>query len=192
MTNAEIATAAVRLLNANPTASMADIAAAANISRATLHRHFSSREELIRHLGGLSLRSWEQALDDAAIDAAASSGDAETLRQAFAGLCEYLAHDAEKYGFTLTEPSLESDPHIEPQAKRLVERERRFYTACQAAGVIRADLPPAWVSDAIFGLLVGLREALRYGEVAVADIPRLLRLTITEGIVTPTCQKGQS
>ncbi|MEV4256927.1 helix-turn-helix domain-containing protein, partial [Spirillospora sp. NPDC049652] len=47
----EILGAATRHLNAEPTASMAQLAEAAGVSRATLHRHFASREDLLRALG---------------------------------------------------------------------------------------------------------------------------------------------
>ncbi|MGH8881148.1 MAG: TetR/AcrR family transcriptional regulator [Stackebrandtia sp.] len=178
----EIATAALRLLNVDPTASMADVASAAGVSRATLHRHFAGREELIRMLGDLSIESWRQALDTAGIDAAVESGDAEQLRTALSDLCGQLVRDAQEYGFALTEPSLETDDEIVAASEIEQNRELAFYSAAQAAGVLRPDLPVAWIGHSVFGLLVALRESLRRGDIAVRDAERLLRETLLRGI----------
>jgi AcrR family transcriptional regulator len=178
----ELAKAALRLLNVDPAASMAQIAAAAGVSRATLHRHFASREELVTRLGRMSLDSWRDALDGARIDEAAAGGDPASIRAALDALCGQLVRDAEEYGFTLTETSLNSNDDVVAGAEVLHDRELRFYAAAQQAGVVRADMPVAWIAHAVFGLLIGLREALRRGDVAVRDAERLLRETILHGV----------
>ncbi|ADD43972.1 TetR/AcrR family transcriptional regulator [Stackebrandtia nassauensis] len=178
----EIAVAALRLLNAKPTASMADIAAAAGVSRATLHRHFAGREELVRLLGELSIESWREALDNADIDTATASGDAAQLRSALEVLCGQLVRDAYEHGFALTEPSFETDDEMVAASEVQQNRELAFYAAAQKAGVVRDDMSATWIAHAVFGLLVGLREALRRGDIAVRDAERLLRETVFGGI----------
>src|SRR6478736_280226 len=74
--------AAQRMLNADPAASMAGIAEAVGISRATMHRHFDSREALLVELGTRSLDRWEQRLDEAGVEALAAEGDPVRLREA--------------------------------------------------------------------------------------------------------------
>ncbi|HZE38520.1 MAG TPA: TetR family transcriptional regulator [Stackebrandtia sp.] len=182
MGRAEIGVAALRLLNIDPTASMAQLAAAAGVSRATMHRHFATREELVKHLGWLSLRSWRDALDAARIDEAVDSGDTARAREALDGLCRELVRDAAEYGFTLTEHSLESDDDIVSASEIQAKREYAFYVAAQDLGVIRADLPVPWIANAVFGLLVGLRRCLSHGDIAVRDAERLLRETLLGGI----------
>ena len=58
--------AAFQVLNADPSASLATIASSAGVGRATLHRHFSGRTELIH---ALALQATEE-LDSAANQAA--------------------------------------------------------------------------------------------------------------------------
>ncbi|GAA4920867.1 TetR family transcriptional regulator [Stackebrandtia albiflava] len=178
----ELAKAALRTLNAEPTASMSRIAASAGVSRATLHRNFASREDLIRQLGRMSLDSWRQALDTADVDAAGGSGDPERIRVAMNVLCRELVRDADEYGFTLTLTEHVQDAAIAAESVRLHEREMAFYAAAQESGLLRRDMPAAWIAYTVFGLLVGLRDALRHGAVAVRDAERLLRDTILHGV----------
>lgn len=178
----QVALGALRLLNIDPSASMGALAAAAGISRATLHRHFATREDLIGHLGRMSLDSWRDALDEAKIDQAAASSDAAQCSEALDALCGQLIRDVEEYGFTFTEHSLHSDDEITEASEKLQARESAFYAAAQAAGVLRIDLPTTWISHTVFGLLIGLREALRRGDIATSDAQRLLRETLRSGI----------
>src|SRR6478735_6728374 len=71
--------AAQRMLNADPAASMAGIAEAVGISRATMHRHFDSREALLVELGTRSLDRWEQRLDEAGVEALAAEERTQVL-----------------------------------------------------------------------------------------------------------------
>ncbi|MGI5167260.1 TetR/AcrR family transcriptional regulator [Spirillospora sp. CA-253888] len=177
----EILGAATRQLNERPTASMAEIAEAIGISRATLHRHYASREALLRVLGERATARWEQSQDAAGIDDAAASGDPARLRAALRAMLAAFVTDADEYGFVLTEHFLADLPDLVSWADRLEEREIAFYTACQAAGVLRADLPPRWVSNTVYGFMIAVRDSLRHGDVARRDIENLLITTFLSG-----------
>ncbi|MSW53153.1 MAG: TetR family transcriptional regulator, partial [Actinobacteria bacterium] len=58
----QIVTAALATLNADPGASMAEIAEAAGVGRATLHRRFATRDDLVLEIGHRSLGRWEATL----------------------------------------------------------------------------------------------------------------------------------
>ncbi|MEV0648459.1 TetR/AcrR family transcriptional regulator [Phytomonospora sp. NPDC050363] len=177
----QIARAAIRRLNADPVASMAEIAESAGVSRATLHRHFASREELMTELGRESVGSWRRVLDDAGIDEAAALGTPEALNAALDSLCHHWIRDVEEYGFALTETAAYGQDDLLVAVEEQHARENAFYAAAQKAGVLRADMPEVWIGHLAFGLLVGLREALRRGDIAVRDAERLLRESFLRG-----------
>ncbi|MEO0974202.1 MAG: TetR family transcriptional regulator, partial [Pseudomonadota bacterium] len=60
-TRETIVEAAIALLAINPGATMTQIATAARVGRATLHRHFSSREDLLHEVARYALREMETA-----------------------------------------------------------------------------------------------------------------------------------
>ncbi|RFU40385.1 TetR/AcrR family transcriptional regulator [Actinomadura logoneensis] len=177
----EILGAAIRHLNAEPTASMAQLAEAAGVSRATLHRHFASREDLLRALGERATRRWEESQDAAGIDDAAASGDPDRLAAALRAMLTAFVVDADDFGFALTDHFVNRVPELVAWGARLEEREIAFYAACQSAGVLRADLPVRWVSNTVYGLMISVRESLRRGDVAHRDVADLAIDTFLAG-----------
>ncbi|GIG71338.1 TetR/AcrR family transcriptional regulator [Phytomonospora endophytica] len=177
----QIARAAIRRLNADPVASMTQIAESAGVSRATLHRHFASREELMGELGRLSVASWRQVLDDAGVDEAVAEGSAAAITAALDALCHHWIRDVEEFGFALTETGAYGHDELLIAVEEQHAREHAFYAAAQHAGVVRGDMSAVWIAHAAFGLLVGLREALRRGDIAVRDGERLLRESFLRG-----------
>jgi AcrR family transcriptional regulator len=167
MTPDEILAVAQRQLNADPTSSMADIARAAHIGRATLHRYFAGRDELLLEIGTRSLDRWEQRLDEAAIEDVAAGGDGGLIRSTVEQLLERFTDDSDDFGFALTDHFLTVEPGLAARAEALHRREVVLFAAGQRAGVLRDDVSAAWLSTAGYGLLVAAREAIRVG-----DVPR--------------------
>ncbi|GAA0913780.1 TetR/AcrR family transcriptional regulator [Nonomuraea longicatena] len=182
MNREEIVAAAIQRLNRVPTSSMAELAEAVGVSRATLHRHFSTREELLTELANRSLDSWEQAIEAAGVAAATASGDAEQIRRTLEDLLSRHLVYAEEHGFALSEHVMVVDPHLERRIDELEEREIELFAAGQRAGVIRADLPARWVSSVVYGLLVAARQSILRGDVARRDLPRIVIETLYRGI----------
>ncbi|WP_236668039.1 MULTISPECIES: TetR/AcrR family transcriptional regulator [unclassified Nonomuraea] len=174
--------AAMQHLNENPLASMAQLAEAAGISRATLHRQFSSREELMLALGHRAHEQWEQVQESSGMLGATSSGDPALIGKALDAMLAGLIEVADAYGFGLTDYAMLVDPELMRRSDELEEREVAFYAAAQRAGLLRADLPARWISSTVYGLLVTVRESLRRGDVARRDVPRLLRSTFMHGV----------
>ncbi|WP_205474057.1 TetR/AcrR family transcriptional regulator [Nocardioides sp. SYSU D00038] len=180
-TRESLLAAAQRQLNADPLSSMAVVAAAAGAGRATLHRHFASREALLLEIGERSLGRWEQRLDEHAVEEVAASGDPGRIRECIRGLVRSFVDDSDDFGFALTDHFIVTDPVLVARGDTLVEREVTLWEAAQAAGVLRPDLAPRWISHAMYGLLVSAREALRAGDVARRDVGDLVVSTLLVG-----------
>src|SRR5881392_2096674 len=65
---AQVLHSAAALLTRRSTATMDEVARAAGISRATLHRQFAGRDALVRALEELGIAACESALDRARLD----------------------------------------------------------------------------------------------------------------------------
>ncbi len=171
--------AAQRLLTTDPTASMAQIASAAGVGRATVHRHFASREELLHEIGRRSLDTWAASL--ASVADATGSGDPVRIRAGLEEMLGQFVADAEEAGIALTDPTVLNEPSLKARADVLFAEEVAFYAAAQEAGVLRADVPARWLGHAVYGLLVSVRDALVAGDVARRDAADLVRTTFFEG-----------
>lgn len=176
----QIIVAAIQHLNHDPAASMADIAEATGVSRATLHRHFSGREELLLALGHRALDRWEEAQDRAGIEQAARSAEPVVITTALREMLSGLIDEAEEYNFALTDLVM-SVPELRERSDKLEGREIVLYQAAQRAGVLRTDLPVRWISNTVYGLLLAVRESLNRGDVARRDLPGMLHETFFRG-----------
>lgn len=165
--------AALTALNADPGASMAAIAEAAGVGRATLHRHFAGRDELVLEIGTRSLGRWEASLvASGAPDLA--DGDADAHRAILDDLIRRYVRDADDFSFALTNPEIERIPVLADTCMRLIAMENRVFGSAQRAGVLRDDVPTEWIGHVLFGLLKSGLDAQRYGDVAPRLIPDLV------------------
>jgi len=180
-----ILAAATRRLNQNPAASMADLAQAIGISRATLHRHFATREELLHKLGLRAVGDWEQAYREVGVAEATASGDPALLADTIRRLVHRYVATIDEYGFALTDHVVAGNDDVLEWIERLEEQGVAFIAAAQRAGVLDPDLPTRWISDALYGLLIGARDSLRAGNVARRDLADLVVGTLLRGVGAP-------
>ena len=181
----DLLAAVQRRLNADPTASMADLAEAAGVGRATLHRHFASREDLLRDIGTRSLDRWEQSLDAAGVAAAVGSGDRATVEAALRDVVARFVADSDDFGFALTDTFMLHDPDHKARSEQLFDREVTLYAAAQATGLLRPEVPARWIGHTVYGLLVAARDALDTGDVARRGLADLVLDTLLSGLTTP-------
>lgn len=169
---------ATATLNADAGASMAAIAEAAGVGRATLHRRFATRDDLVVALGTRAFARWEAALHDSgALALADAGGDAGALRAALEDLVRRFVREAADYSFAMTHPDVERHPALADTCARLVALDVRVLTAAQRAGILRDDVPAEWIDHVLFGLLRSGLDAARYGDVAPRAIPDLVLST---------------
>jgi AcrR family transcriptional regulator len=168
--------AAVGLLSRQPTAAMDEIARAAGISRATLHRLFPGRDALLHEIATFALQRMEAALDTAAVD----EGDpVDAVRR----LAEAIIPDAELVAFLSGESKLFEDDAINDGWDRIDARVAALFLRGQQSGAFRIELPSSWLSEAFFALLAGVGWAVQDGRLAVRDSTRALTELFLGGAV---------
>lgn len=153
---------AAALLTRKSTATMDEVAKAAGISRATLHRQFAGRDALVRALEELGIRECDAALDAARLDEGTASEAVRRLVAAIEPVAALLA-------FLYTENQLfEGDAQHEGWA-RLDQRIGDLFRRGQEHGEFRIDLSPAWLTEALYGLMASGAWAVMDGRVAAKD-----------------------
>ncbi|MFB6606955.1 TetR/AcrR family transcriptional regulator [Streptomyces noursei] len=158
-----VLTEAAALLARRATTSMDEIARAAGISRATLHRHFAGRDALIRALEEHGIERFAQAMDAARLD----DGDA-------AAALRRLVREAEPVAgvlaFLFTENELFESGPVNAGWARLDARLAALFRRGQEEGDFRVDLSTAWLTEAFYGLLGAGAWAAHEGRVARNDL----------------------
>ena len=141
--------AATALLTANPGASMAEIAEASGLVRATVYRHFPTRDDLLRTM-------YAAALDEALQAIMSVDPDQGKATDAIARMVDALLVVGDRYRILNEQRRGYPELHDKEQAVgapmiALLERGRK-------SGELRDDLPVRWQVAALGALLT---EALR-------------------------------
>jgi AcrR family transcriptional regulator len=153
---------AAALLTRKSTSTMDEVAKAAGISRATLHRLFAGRDALVRALEGLGIEECEAAL------AAARLGDG-TAQEAVRRLVRELEPAAGLLAFLYTENQLFEGEEQNDGWARIDARISALFRRGQQSGEFRIDLTPVWLTEALFGLLSSAVWLLQSGKGAPKD-----------------------
>ncbi|MFI6701439.1 TetR/AcrR family transcriptional regulator [Streptomyces sp. NPDC050509] len=157
---------AAALLTRKATATMDEVARAAGIGRATLHRHFAGRDALIKALEALGLQELETALDGAGIDEGPAD---EALRR----LVARVEPSAGLLAFLVTENQL-FEGEVNEGWDRIDARFSALFRRGQAEGRFRIDLSPAWLTEALYGLIGAGAWAIQDGRVAAKDFQYMI------------------
>jgi TetR/AcrR family transcriptional regulator, mexCD-oprJ operon repressor len=153
---------AAALLTRKSTATMDEVAKAAGISRATLHRQFAGRDVLVRALESLGIAECEAALDRARLD---EGGASDAVRR----LVREIEPAAALLAFLYSENQLFEGGQQNQGWTRIDDRVAALFRRGQAAGEFRIDLTPAWLTEALYGLLASGAWAVSEGRVATND-----------------------
>lgn len=140
---------------------MDEVARAAGIGRATLHRHFSGRDALVRALESLGIQETESALDRAGL----GEGPAQDALRRFVAAVEPAAG---LLAFLVTENEL-FEGEVHDGWNRIDARIAGLFRRGQERGEFRIDLPPAWLTEALYGLIGACAWAVQDGRVAAKD-----------------------
>ena len=164
-------TAAAEELAHNPEASMADVARAAGLTRATLYRHFRNRQSLLEAIQ-------TEALVRAAEALVACRLEEGTALEAFRRAIDELGSHSMRFRIVLMQaPDL--NPGFLRQRARVLAPLVEVVKRGQVEGHIRSDLPPRWIVTAMASLLVAAVRAATITLISDADVSdKLLLLTV--------------
>jgi TetR/AcrR family transcriptional regulator, mexCD-oprJ operon repressor len=139
-------------------ASMSDVASAAGVARATVYRHFESREVLLQAVGRFALDDAGERLGAARLDEVAPADGLKRAVRALvgagAGFVVLARERARPDGTSLGERIGDFEERIGAPLRDLIARG-------QDAGVIRGDVPAAWLAEALFGIVVNATASTR-------------------------------
>ena len=164
--SAAILEAAAQVLAARgEAANMSDVAAAAGVGRATVYRYFPSREVLLDRLADLALTVAGERLASAGLEKVSVEEAVERSVRVLVGVGDYFTVLARE---RVRPDSAQLDKQLNAPLRALLERG-------QESGVIRGDVPAAWLTESLLGLVVsGLLARPPLGEEdAVAAVTSL-------------------
>jgi AcrR family transcriptional regulator len=159
--------AAIRLWANEPSAGVADVAAAAGVGRATLYRHFPTRESLLEAIRTRGLIDGEAAIEDCRIG---EGSPTEALSRLLAAWLEL----GDRYRVIVANPSQPDNVAAREREERLGEAMMSLIMRGQAEGEFSPDVSPIWSASAVGALLVAAIQGVGEGRIAREDAHGLL------------------
>ncbi len=168
-----IVDAAIDALARNPGASLSAIAERAGVGRATLHRHFSSRVDLLTAIT-------RQCMDevDAVVDEAI--GDARSARDRLSRMLEALIPLGDRYHFLASERS--DDTGLKARHEASLEWLGCLVDELREEGAIATDVPRSWVVASIDAQVWLAWSQVAAGNLARSDAAGLALRTLLRGM----------
>ena len=154
---------------------MADVGAAAGVSRATVYRHFPTREALIAAIQVQAVEQSERALLACRLDEGSA---ADALRR----LCAAWLDVAERYAFAQLAPELVDDEARDHRRRVLGDPLRALIERGQAAGEFSPALPTEWAARVFGALLLAGARAVADGALTHEAAPDAVFRSLHEGL----------
>jgi TetR/AcrR family transcriptional regulator, mexCD-oprJ operon repressor len=157
--------AAAVLAERGEQASMADVAAAAGMARATVYRYFPNREALFESLGRLAVEEAGERLQAGRLQDV-------PVPEAFERAVRALVAVGDSFVVVSRENARPDPAEFE---RRVASPLRKLIERAQSLGEVRDDLPASWLMESLIGIVVsGLQTQPSLGvEDTVAGITSL-------------------
>ncbi len=165
---------AVEVLVADPAAALGEVAAAAGIGRTTLHKHYPTRDDLLRAVAHRSLDAWERAVQ-AAERQEGPDGGLHALAEALVPIGRHLA-------FLWRNPIFDHVEDIGERWKALDARSLAVLVRARAHGAVRPDVPDYWLIQTFHSLVYVAAESVDSGHLAPREAPGLAVATFLRGL----------
>ncbi|MEM7281891.1 MAG: TetR/AcrR family transcriptional regulator [Pseudomonadota bacterium] len=150
----------IQLLLSNPDAGMSEIALAAGVGRATLYRHFETREELIKALTVLCLEETDEAL-------VPIKDQGLTGVDAIIESIKVIVPMAERFRFLMNLNSVRTDDEkINRAYQRQLDELHRYVRQGKKSGEISKSLPTDWIVASYDALLNAAWTLIQYGNLS--------------------------
>lgn len=162
----------------HPGASLEEIARRAGVGRATLHRHFGSRDGLIHELTREAISATDRAMAEIPLDLSAT----DVLR----AVIEAMVPLGDRYHFLTQEAASVTDPEINAEIERQMRDMQELVAAVKREGTIAPDVPDAWVVSAFDALVYAAWTSVHGGWIARRDAPGLVFRTLVSGLQPPS------
>jgi AcrR family transcriptional regulator len=176
-TAAALLDAAVEVLVADPSASLSDVALAAGIGRTTLHKHYATRDDLLRAVGHRAIGRWEQVVASAE-SSTDPDGGLRGLAEAMISVGPYLAFLWRSPGFDHAEDIIARRREVAPRVLAVLKR-------AQARGLLRTDVEDFWLLRTFYSVVYVAADSIDDGNLAPLAAPALIVDTLTRGLGNP-------
>ncbi len=168
--------AGLELLNQNKEASMSDIALRAKVGRATLYRHFETREQLIRAIARHCLDRIDKACQP--IEA-----EAESAIDALRLLFRYIMPLTAELQFLMRLDAVaEQDPELLAMHSKQQQDLRNLVQLAKLEQTVDAQLPTEWIINLIEGVLYAAWLTMHEQSLAADEAAELAFRAMTRGI----------
>ena len=161
---------AAAVLVADPAASLAEVAEAAGIGRTTLHKHYATRDDLVRAVGHRAIDLWEQAIGTL-------TGEDGGLRELIAAMIP----NGPQLAFLWRTPAFDHDDEIRARWAAAEERCLAVLRQAQERGVLSASAADWWLRQTFYALIYTAAESVQ-AWLAPRDAPALVLNTFLHGI----------
>ena len=168
-----IVDAAIDTFARNPGASLSDVARRAGVGRASLHRYFPSRGDLVTAIS-------RQCMDEIDAATAAALADARTARERLSRMMEAVVPLGDRYHFLATEAF--HDESLQARYEEDLAWVARLVDALKAEGVIAPDVPRSWAVANIDTQVWLAWSEVAAGRLAPAHAADLALRTLLEGL----------
>lgn len=137
--------AAFLTFNENPGAALSEVADRAGVGRATLHRHFSARDDLMATLAQTAMDELDAAIDLATVNAQSHT---EGLQLSLAAVVPLASRQ-----WFLSHEDFSKTPDLLVRHRESVAELHAEIEAARAEGSFDPDLPTEWIAEVYENLI---------------------------------------
>lgn len=169
-----IVAAGFAVFSRDPSASLSVVAEAAGVGRATLHRYFPSRDNLLGELARIAVLEMDDAVEAACADAQTAADVLEMSLHALVPL-------ADRHGF-LGHLTADVDGAHQVEFRRQQSETEEMFEAAKEEGVFDRAVPTSWLVQAHEFLLYAAWESIRTGKATADQAAQLAWRTLRNGL----------